>query len=84
MIYNETDPLRKLEMLRSYNVRYVIVGDVERLWNTPENPQPYASAEGLDAFDLLIGHGLKVAFTSAHTTIYEVEDFPRLPRAVGQ
>lgn len=81
-IYNETDPLRKLEMLRRYNVRYVIVGDVERLWNTPENPTPYASAEGLAAFDLLLGHGLTLAFTSGNTAIYEVEDFPRLPSAV--
>ncbi|MBA2453624.1 MAG: hypothetical protein H0V47_10665, partial [Chloroflexia bacterium] len=33
-IYNSTDPDAKLEALRRYDVRYVIVGDVERYWNS--------------------------------------------------
>jgi uncharacterized membrane protein len=82
-IYNETDPARKLEMLRRYRVRYVIVGDVERYWNTPENPTYYASSEGLAAFDALLDEDLVVAFESGTTRVYEVLDFPRTPPAPG-
>jgi uncharacterized membrane protein len=82
-IYNETDPAIKLEELRRYRVRYVIVGDVERYWNTPEAPTYYASAEGLAAFDELLGSDLVIAFESGHTRVYEVLDFPHIPPAPG-
>ena len=82
-IYNEEDPAVKLDMLRSYRVRYVIVGDVERLWNTPEDPQVYASEAGLEAFQELVGNGLTVAFVAGDTIIYEVEEFPKLPSAAS-
>ncbi len=82
-IYNETDLTTKLEELRRYRVRYVIVGDVERYWNLPENPTYYASAEGLAAFDALLGNGLELAFESGNTRVYEVLDFPRVAPAPG-
>jgi len=82
-IYNETNPAAKLEYLRRYRVRYVIVGDVERYWNTPEDPTFYASPAGLAAFDRLLGSELEIAFESGTTRIYEVIDFPRLPPAEG-
>jgi YYY domain-containing protein len=82
-IYNETDPTLKLEDLRRYRVRYVVVGDVERYWNVPENPTHYASTEGLTAFEKLVGNGLEIAFESGTTRIYEVTDFPRIPPAPG-
>ncbi len=82
-IYNDTDPARKLEMLRRYDVRYIVVGDVERYWNSADNPAPYASAEGLRAFDALVGQGLSVAFESGHTRVYEVTPFARLAPAPG-
>jgi uncharacterized membrane protein len=82
-MYDEEDPQRKLEAMRRYRVRYVIVGDVERLWNWPEQPEHYASAAGLAAFDALVGSGLALVFESGHTRIYEVADFPRLPAADG-
>jgi uncharacterized membrane protein len=82
-IYNELDPARKLELLRRYRVRYVIVGDVERYWNTPENPTFYASEAGLAVFDDLVGTGLTLAFASHGTRIYTVEDFPAVPPADG-
>ncbi|RIK42137.1 MAG: hypothetical protein DCC58_11505 [Chloroflexi bacterium] len=80
-IYNETDPERKLEMLRRYRVTYVVVGDVERLWNTPDNPEYYASAEGLTTFDALTSRGLFPVFESGTTRIYVLQDFPRVPPA---
>lgn len=82
-IYNEIDPSLKLEELRRYRVRYIVVGDVERYWNTPENPTYYASAEGLAAFDRLLGNGLRLAFESGDTTIFEVTDFPSIAPAPG-
>ena len=86
-IYNSTDIDHKLELLRRYNVRYVVVGDVERLWNTPENPAYYASSEGLAAFDSMLGQSLRLAFVSGTTRIYEVLEFPEIrpsPDAIHQ
>ncbi len=54
-IYNSTDPNQKLELLRRYRARYVIVGDVERLWNTPEDARPYASEAGLEPSTRCLG-----------------------------
>ena len=82
-VYNDTSLPSKLEMLRRYDVRYVIVGDVERYWNSADNPAPYASAAGLDAFNALVGNGLTVAFESGHTRVYEVTPFARLAPAPG-
>jgi len=81
-IYNSTDVNQKLELLRRYNARYVIVGDVERLWNFPDNPAHYASDEGLRAFDSMVGSSLRVAFISGPTIVYEVLDFPAIPPVV--
>ena len=82
-IYNETNLDAKLAGLRRYNVRYVVVGDVERYWSSDSDPSPYASKAGLDAFDALVGHGLTVAFRSGQTLLYRVDDFPRVPPAPG-
>ncbi len=82
-IYNETDPEQKMEYLRRYRVKYVIVGDVEHYWNVPENPTYYSSSEGLQAFEQLLGNGLVIAFESGSTRIYEVLDFPQIPPADG-
>ena len=59
-------------------MRYVIVGDVERLWNTPDNPAYYASAAGLDAFESMLDQSLRLAFVSGSTRVYEVLDFPSI------
>lgn len=83
VIYNSTDPRKKLELLRRYRVRYVIVGDVERYWNTPDQPRPYASEAGLETFEAMLGESLRLAFVSGGTRVYEVLDFPRLPPAPG-
>lgn len=83
-IYNETDPDEKLEELWRYGVRYVIVGDVERYWNTPEDTIAYASEAGLQAFEDLIGRGLTLVFEANGTIVYQVEEFPRVTAATPQ
>jgi uncharacterized membrane protein len=81
-IYNETNPWRKLELLRGYDVRYVIVGDIERYWDSTSDSLPYASPEGLAAFEKLVADGAaRVAFSAHGTTVYEILDFPSLPAA---
>ncbi len=76
-IYNSTDGQRKLDLLRAYRAEYVVVGDVERLWNTPEDPRAYASAEGLAVFDDLADTGdLDLVFESGNTRIYRIPSFP--------
>ncbi len=77
-IYNLTDTAEKLDMLRAYRVTWIVVGDVERTWNSAEETAPYASAVGLAAFDQLVGFGLSVAFEQDGTLVYRVDPFPRL------
>jgi hypothetical protein len=66
-------------------VRYIVVGDVERLW-TIQPPfagarkpnEYYATTEGLAAFNRMLDTDLRVAFRSGDTTLYEVLPFPCL------
>jgi uncharacterized membrane protein len=81
-IYNEANPQHKLEMLRSYDVRFIVVGDVERLWNTPDQPAHYSGPEGIAAFADMVGSGLSVAYVAGDTIVYQVDDFERLEPAV--
>jgi YYY domain-containing protein len=69
-LYDSTDPETKMEILRKYDVQYVIVGDVER--KSQIQGQPYASAEGIAEFDKMLGTDLDVVFTSNGTTVYRV------------
>jgi uncharacterized membrane protein len=73
-LYASPDPARKLELLRKYDVGYVVVGQLERLYPriagndcVPTNP-----ADGIAAFDGMVGTSLEVAFQSGSTTIYRV------------
>ncbi|HET7034960.1 MAG TPA: DUF2298 domain-containing protein, partial [Thermomicrobiaceae bacterium] len=79
-IYAATDTRQKLALLRQYRVRYIVVGDVERWWRMPDGSL-YAEPAGLAAFAQMVGSSLRVAFTSGHTTIYEVQPFPSVPPA---
>jgi len=69
-LYDSASPQEKLDILREYDVEYVIVGDVERYaaWGG----EPYASAAGIAAFDELVGNGLEIAFQSGTTTVYRL------------
>jgi uncharacterized membrane protein len=69
-LYDSSDPAQKLAILNEYGVRYVVVGDVERLSRV--DGRPYASAAGIAAFDQMVGESLEIAFSQDGTTIYRV------------
>ncbi|MDW8352707.1 MAG: DUF2298 domain-containing protein [Anaerolineae bacterium] len=62
--YSTTDIARARLLLRRYDVRYVIVGEMERLYNDPA---------GFDKFVALVEAGdLRVVYQNPGVTIYEV------------
>jgi YYY domain-containing protein len=69
-LYDSSDPATKMEIIRKYGVEYVVLGDVER--KTEFQGEPYASPEGLAAFDQMVGDQLDIAFQSNGTTVYKV------------
>lgn len=87
-IYTSTDVDEKRALLRRYRVRYVVVGDVERLWTiepyfagATSKHEHYATAEGLASFDRMLGTDLQLVFESGPTRIYEVLPFSTIPPA---
>jgi YYY domain-containing protein len=62
--YTDPDPAQALRFLSQYNVRYVVLGQVERL---------YHAGEGLAKFENGLGGVLEVAFQNADLTIYRVK-----------
>ncbi len=62
--YRTPDPEQALLLLRRYNVKYIILGDMENIYHSPA---------GLPKFEQLLGNGaLRVAYQNEGTTIYEV------------
>jgi uncharacterized membrane protein len=83
-LYWTDDIPRKRYLLRKYRVEYVVIGDVERLTILPGAPDPasgkieyYASDEGLESFEQMVGTDLEVVFESGTTTLYRVLPFER-------
>jgi len=63
-IYSTNDVARAEHLLDYYNVKYVVAGQLERL---------YYSAQGLAKFDRMVSQGyLRVAYDQASVRIYEV------------
>ena len=62
-IYATTDLNEVMRLLEQYQVEYVYVGPVERL---------YYHAAGLEKFESLVGKGLAVFFQSPQVTVYRV------------
>jgi uncharacterized membrane protein len=85
LFYTTADQALKQRILDEYQVRYVIVGDVERYWRVAAgfagavtNDEPYSTPAGLAAIDQMVGTDLRIAFRSGDTTVYEVIPFPWL------
>ncbi|MBA2596406.1 MAG: glycosyltransferase family 39 protein [Chloroflexia bacterium] len=72
-LFTSGDIAEKVLILRRYNVAYVIVGDVERVYPIANNEcSPTGTAAGIAAFDAMVGSTLEVAHSSGGTTIYRV------------
>ena len=72
-LYTSPDIDEKASILRRYNVEYVVVGDLERVYPIADNEcTPSGSEAGIEAFDAMVGTTLEVAHASSGTTIYRV------------
>jgi len=72
-LYTSPDIDEKTSILRRYNVEYVVVGDLERVYPVADNEcTPTGSEAGIEAFDAMVGTTLEVAYASRGTTIYRV------------
>ncbi len=72
-LYTTPDVAEKLSILSKYNVEYIVVGDIERRYPIANNEcSPTGSTAGIAAFESMVGDRLKVAFSEAGTTIYQV------------
>lgn len=72
-LYTSADTAEKDAILRKYRVAYVVVGDLERVYPTPDNAcTPGGSAAGIAAFDRMVGTSLEEVFSDEGTTIYRV------------
>jgi len=72
-LYTTPDVGEKLSILYKYNVEFVVVGDIERLYPIASNEcSPTGSSAGIAAFESMVGDSLEVAFSEAGATIYQV------------
>jgi len=76
-LYDTADIIRKQQIIDTYGIEYIIVGDIERKSAWPANPaQRYASPEGLAALEQMVGSSLEVVFDQDGTTVYRVMQSP--------
>jgi uncharacterized membrane protein len=62
--YRTLDPEQAKLLLRRYNIKYIILGDMERIFHSPT---------GLPKFEQMLSDGtLRMAYQNEGTTIYEV------------
>jgi uncharacterized membrane protein len=65
-IYNTPDTSSALEMMSRFRVKYIYIGDLERL---------YYNLVGLAKFDTMVGTGaLQVVYQNDHVKIYEIKE----------
>jgi uncharacterized membrane protein len=67
-LYDSRNTSEAWRVITAYGVRYIYVGFSERQCTSV---QCYSRA-GLSKFDRMVGHGLRIAFRTGKTTIYEV------------
>ena len=64
-IYETTDTIDAIDLLRRYRVRYVVVGPLERAYYSPD---------GLTKFDSMVGYQLEMAYQTPEVKIFKVVD----------
>ena len=63
-IYNTLSKRAALELIEQYGVRYIVVGDLERIYYLPH---------GIEKFEKMVEDGtLELAYANDRTTIYRV------------
>jgi uncharacterized membrane protein len=74
VLYSSGDVEEKREILRRYNVEYLVVGGIERDYIVPNGNdcQATGSPEGIEALESMVGTDLEVAFEQDGTVIYRV------------
>jgi uncharacterized membrane protein len=63
LLYTDPNPQRTLEILKRYDVRYIVVGELERA---------YYPEAGLRKFDQMVGSALEVAYDAEGVKLYRV------------
>jgi YYY domain-containing protein len=73
-IYQTGDPSQALALLHKYNVRYVYLGQCERMGNKIPycGGDPPLSPDALAKFTAMVGTSLRVAYQNQYVTIYQV------------
>lgn len=72
-LYNAIAPEQVLEIIERYGIAFIIVGDVERFTVVDESSgRTFASSQGLETFEAMVGQYLEIAFQSSGTTVYRV------------
>jgi uncharacterized membrane protein len=72
-LYTSSNVDEKRQILDRYNVEYIVVGDLERIYPIANNEcTPTGSQAGIEAFQRMVGTDLQVAYSDAGTTIYHV------------
>ncbi|MBA3377490.1 MAG: hypothetical protein H0T93_01265 [Chloroflexia bacterium] len=70
-LYTTTDPQEKLDLLETYRIEYVVVGELEQSY--PSNGcESTDNVAGIAAFEPLVGSALEVAFTAGDSLVYRV------------
>jgi YYY domain-containing protein len=67
-LYDSPKPAEAWRVIKTYGVRYIYVGFSERQCTSV---QCYSHA-GLEKFNRMVGHGVRIAFRTGNTTIYQV------------
>jgi uncharacterized membrane protein len=80
LLYDSPDPAVKRAIIDSYDIEYIIVGDVERKSLTDGGTERYASPEGLEAFAPMVGTSFEIAFEEEGTTVYQVQSLLSEPQ----
>ena len=72
-LYDTPDLALKEAVIDRYQIDFIVVGDLERkaLVDAGQGTK-YASEEGLNAFESMLGERLEIAFESGYTRVYRV------------
>ena len=70
-LYTSEDPEEKRRIIEKYRIEYIVVGDLERSYPSPDCTVTDNEA-GIAAFGSLVGTDLEVAFQAGDTVVYRV------------